>query len=117
MTFHSLVCSEYRDKNIVQPQWQGFKKGLFGTGLFMIKLSGNGEVFLNAYGGIIQRELVADEKIIIDNYRLVAFNENMSYRVTKFGGLKTTILGGDGLVLHTFRLRICNNWEYHLLDS
>ena len=57
-----------------------------------------GGVFLNAYGGVVQKELLAGEKIIIDNYHLVAFSENMSYRVTKFGGLKTTILGGEGLV-------------------
>ena len=64
----------------------------------MIKVSGAGDVFLNAYGGIVQKELIAGEKIIIDNYHLVAFNENMNYQVTKFGGLKTTILGGEGLV-------------------
>ena len=64
----------------------------------MIKVSGTGDIFLNAYGCIVQKELIAGEKIIIDNYHLVAFNENMNYRVTKFGGLKTTILGGEGLV-------------------
>jgi uncharacterized protein (TIGR00266 family) len=92
----SYICSTPDIQ--LDTEWQGFKKGLFGTGLFMIKVSGVGDVFLNAYGGIIQKELLAGEKIIIDNYHLVAFSENMSYRVTKFGGLKTTILGGEGLV-------------------
>lgn len=92
----SYICSTPDIQ--LDTEWQGFKKGLFGTGLFMIKVSGSGDVFLNAYGGIVQKELIAGEKIIIDNYHLVAFNENMDYRVTKFGGLKTTILGGEGLV-------------------
>jgi uncharacterized protein (AIM24 family) len=39
-----------------------------------------------------------DEKIILDNHHLVALSENSNYRVMKFGELKTTILGGEGLV-------------------
>ena len=35
-------------------KWQGFTKGIFGSELFMLKATGNGEVFVNAYGGIIQ---------------------------------------------------------------
>jgi uncharacterized protein (AIM24 family) len=38
------------------------------------------------------------EKIIIDNYHLVAFSLNTKYEVRKFGGLKSTILGGEGFV-------------------
>jgi uncharacterized protein (AIM24 family) len=29
---------------------------------------------------------------------LVALSENTNYKVTKFGGLKSTLLGGEGLV-------------------
>jgi Mitochondrial biogenesis AIM24 len=39
-----------------------------------------------------------NEKMILDNHHLVALSENSNYRVMKFGGLKTTILGGEGLV-------------------
>jgi uncharacterized protein (AIM24 family) len=39
-----------------------------------------------------------NEKIILDNHHLVALSENSNYRVMKFGELKTTILGGEGLV-------------------
>ncbi|MGB0026705.1 MAG: AIM24 family protein, partial [Nitrososphaeraceae archaeon] len=51
-----------------------------------------------AYGGIIQKNLGDNEKIILDNHHLVALSENSNYRVIKFGWLKTTILGGEGLV-------------------
>jgi uncharacterized protein (AIM24 family) len=54
--------------------------------------------FVNAYGGIIQKDLQDNEKMILDNHHLVALSENSNYRVMKFGGLKTTILGGEGLV-------------------
>jgi uncharacterized protein (AIM24 family) len=47
---------------------------------------------------IIQEDLQDNEKMILDNHHLVALSENSNYRVMKFGGLKTTILGGEGLV-------------------
>ncbi len=36
--------------------------------------------------------------MIVDNFHLVAFSDTCNYKVTKFGGLKETILGGEGLV-------------------
>ncbi|HSB57628.1 MAG TPA: TIGR00266 family protein [Nitrosopumilaceae archaeon] len=79
-------------------KWQGFTKGLFGTEFFMLKALGSGSIFCNAYGGIIEKHLKPGEKILIDNYHLVALHENMDYKVSQFGGLKNTILGGEGLV-------------------
>jgi uncharacterized protein (TIGR00266 family) len=82
---------------LLDAQWQGFTKGLFGSEFFMLKATGQGDLFLNAYGGIIHKQLAAGEKIIIDNYHLVALSDQATYRVTKIGGMKTTILGGEGL--------------------
>lgn len=82
---------------LLDTQWQGFTKGLFGSEFFMLKATGQGDLFLNAYGGIIHKQLAAGEKIIIDNYHLVALSDQAAYRVTKIGGIKTTILGGEGL--------------------
>jgi len=79
-------------------KWQGFTKGIFGSELFMLKATGNGDLFVNAYGGIIHKQLGNGEKIVLDNYHLVALSNNASYKVTKLGGMKTTILGGEGLV-------------------
>ncbi|WP_316504480.1 AIM24 family protein [Nitrosopumilus sp.] len=47
-------------------QWQGFKRGIFGSSLFMLKTVGTGEIFVNAYGGIIQKELKEDETMTIE---------------------------------------------------
>lgn len=82
----------------IDTKWQGFTKGIFGSEIFMLKATGNGKVFCNAYGSIIRKELAGGEKMILDNYHLVALSQNSEYRVTKFGGLKNTILGGEGLV-------------------
>jgi uncharacterized protein (TIGR00266 family) len=80
-------------------KWQGFTKGIFGSNLFMLKTVGTGDMFVNAWGGIIKKELAQDEKMILDNYQLVALSATASYRVTKHGSLKTTLFGGDALVI------------------
>ena len=80
-------------------KWQGFTKGIFGTNLFMLKTIGTGSMFVNAWGGIISKELKAGEKMILDNYQLVGMSSTASYKVTRHGGLKTTVFGGETLVI------------------
>ncbi|MDG7000623.1 MAG: TIGR00266 family protein, partial [Nitrososphaerota archaeon] len=81
-------------------KWEGFTKGLFGQGLFMLKVKGRGDLFINTFGAIETRELAQGEKLIVDNFHLVGFSDDCKYEVRKFGGLKSTILGGEGLVTH-----------------
>lgn len=108
-------------------EWQGFKKGLFGQSLFMLKISGEGQMFVNAFGAMDHHSLNADESLIVDNYHLVAFDDTCKYEVKKFGGLKSTILGGEGLVteirgpgevyIQTKNLREFTDWLWELLRS
>jgi uncharacterized protein (TIGR00266 family) len=79
-------------------QWEGFTKGLFGQGLFMIRVTGNGNLFINTFGAVDKHTLRPGQSMIVDNFHLVAFSSTCSYKVTKFGGLKETLLGGEGLV-------------------
>ena len=79
-------------------KWEGFTKGLFGQGLFMIKATGDGMLFINTFGAIDKHVLKPGQSMIVDNFHLVAFSSTCNYKVTKFGGLKETILGGEGLV-------------------
>ncbi len=107
-------------------QWQGFTKGLFGQGLFMIKVTGSGQLFINTFGAIDKHVLKPGEKMIVDNFHLVAFNDSCQYRVTKFGGLKETLLGGEGLVteitgpgevyIQTKNLREFVEWLWTLIE-
>ena len=79
-------------------KWEGFSKGLFGQGLFMIKTYGRGDLFINTYGAIDKHELGPGEELIVDNFHLVAFNDSCDYRVEGFGGLKETIFSGEGFI-------------------
>ncbi|HEY4673729.1 MAG TPA: AIM24 family protein, partial [Nitrososphaerales archaeon] len=64
----------------------------------MIKVNGTGMLFINTFGAIDKHTLKPGEKLIVDNFHLVAFSDTCQYKVMKFGGLKETILGGEGLV-------------------
>jgi uncharacterized protein (TIGR00266 family) len=81
-------------------KWEGFTKGLFGQGLFMIKVYGKGDLFINTFGAIDRHELAAGEELVVDNFHLVCFSDSCDYKVTKFGGWKETILSGEGFITH-----------------
>jgi uncharacterized protein (TIGR00266 family) len=107
-------------------KWEGFSKGLFGQGLFMIRASGQGLLFINTFGAIDKHVLSSDEKLIVDNFHLVAFSDSCQYTVRKFGGLKETILGGEGLVteitgpgevyIQTKNIRELADWIWTIIE-
>jgi len=107
-------------------KWEGFTKGLFGQGLFMIKVTGNGTLFINTFGAIDKHTLESGQTLIVDNFHLVAFSGTCNYKVTKFGGLKETLLGGEGLVtritgpgdiyIQTKNLREFVEWLWTLIE-
>ncbi|MBW2647565.1 MAG: TIGR00266 family protein [Deltaproteobacteria bacterium] len=92
-----LASSNHVDLDI---RWEGFSRGLFGQGLFMIKTSGSGELFINTFGAIDEHRLEPGEQLVVDNFHLVAFSDTCEYEVRKFGDWKETILSGEGLVTY-----------------
>ncbi len=79
-------------------EWQGFSRGIFGQGLFMIKVSGEGLLFINTFGAIDRHQLAAGERLVVDNFHLAAFSDTCQYEEKKFGGWKETLLSGEFLV-------------------
>lgn len=81
----------------VETKWQGMVKGFFsGESLFLIKCSGQGDLWFNTYGAMI--EIDVDGEYVVDTGYIVAFTEGLSYNVQKVGGLKALFLSGEGLV-------------------
>ncbi len=73
-------------------------KGIFSnSGLFWLKVSGNGRVFTNTFGGIEEINLEGNE-ILVDNYNLLAFSSGVNAEIVKLGGMKTFFFGGEGLM-------------------
>jgi uncharacterized protein (TIGR00266 family) len=107
-------------------KWEGFTKGLFGQGLFMIKATGTGQLFINTFGAIDVHTLAPGQTMIVDNFHLVGFSESCTYKVTRFGGLKETLLSGEGLVtqitgpgdvhIQTKNIREFVDWLWVLLE-
>jgi len=82
--------------------WRGFK-GLLAEGeLVWLKVSGKGIVWVSSYGAVEEVEVPAGERIIVDNFHFVAMPANTNYRITKVGGLKTFLFGGEGLVAEIY---------------
>lgn len=70
-----------------------------GEGLFLQKIQGSGVVFLNSYGGIIEKTLVQGESYVVDTGHIVAFEEAVEYKIKKAAkGLFSTFASGEGLV-------------------
>lgn len=89
-----VACSEGVDVNL---GWQGFKTLLSGESLFWVQLKGQGKVVLNAFGAIYP--LRVDGEVLVDTGHVVAFEETLSFSLSKAGGSWWhSILGGEGLV-------------------
>jgi uncharacterized protein (TIGR00266 family) len=77
--------------------FQGLKSLFSGEGIFWLNLSGSGKVVINSFGAIYPIEV--DGSVIVDTGHIVAFQESLSFKVTKAGGSWiSAILGGEGLV-------------------
>lgn len=81
----------------VETKFQGLVKGFFsGEKLFLIKCSGQGDLWFNSYGGIMAIDVDGD--YIVDTGHIVAFTEGLDYGVESVGGLKSFFFSGEGLV-------------------
>jgi uncharacterized protein (TIGR00266 family) len=75
--------------------------GLFGgEGFILQKIEGDGMAFIHAGGTIIEKELNG-ETLRVDTGCLVAFEEGVSFDISKAGNLKSMLFGGEGLFLAT----------------
>ncbi|KAF2729642.1 DUF124-domain-containing protein [Polyplosphaeria fusca] len=85
------VVTEYKS--------QGVGKAMFsGEGLFVYRISGQGIIWVTSFGAIIRKDLQKDEKYIIDNGHLVAWNCKYILERVASGGIISNMASGEGLV-------------------
>jgi uncharacterized protein (TIGR00266 family) len=82
----------------VTSNWGGAKSFFGGEGLFMLRCSGSGTLITSSYGAVHKTTLEAGQEFTIDTGHIVAFESHMHYEIQKYGGWKSTIFGGEGLV-------------------
>ncbi|WP_455143088.1 TIGR00266 family protein [Candidatus Hodarchaeum mangrovi] len=85
----------------VTSQLGGFKSVLGGEGLVLTKLyaEAEGDVWIGGYGFVERHDLKDDEELVVDNGVMMAFQTHMNHTVSKVGGRKSFILGGEGIVI------------------
>jgi len=82
---------------VVDLVWGGFQMLFSGEGAFFLKCSGKGPLLINAYGAIEKVEV--EGAYVVDTGHLVAFEGDLTWRLKKVGGWKSTLLSGEGLVM------------------
>ena len=74
-----------------------FGSGLFGgEGFIMQKFSGNGMVFLELDGSIVEYELSAGQSMLIDTGYLAVMDATVSIDIETVKGLGNKLFGGEG---------------------
>ena len=80
-------------------QWAGLRGLLSKEGIVFVEMSGTGDLFMTAYGGIQPVEI--DGSFVVDNGHIVAFDAGLDFKVTTPGGGLMGLFGsGEGLVCH-----------------
>ena len=83
----------------VDTKWGGGKSFFSGEGLFLLRCTGQGTIWLSSYGAIHDIDLGVSEQYVVDTGHMVAFDDSVGYDVGRSGGWKSTLFSGEGLVV------------------
>jgi uncharacterized protein (TIGR00266 family) len=71
--------------------------GLFGgEGFVMQRLDGDGWVFVQMGGAVIERELQSGEELHVDTGCIAALTSGVDFDLVRAGGVKSMLFGGEG---------------------
>lgn len=75
-----------------------FGSGLFGgEGFIMQQFQGNGMVFLEIDGSVVEYDLQPGQSMLLDNGYLAAMDATVSIEIEKVNGIGNVLFGGEGL--------------------
>ena len=78
--------------------------GLFGgEGFIMQKLEGDGWVFVQFGGMVVERELAPGEELHVDTGCVAAFTPSVEFDLIGAGGVRSALFGGEGLFFARLR--------------
>jgi uncharacterized protein (TIGR00266 family) len=78
--------------------------GLFGgEGFIMQKLDGDGWVFVQMGGTVVERQLAAGEELHVDTGCLAAYTPTVDFDLVAAGGVRSVFFGGEGLFFARLR--------------
>jgi uncharacterized protein (TIGR00266 family) len=82
----------------VDTEFGGARTFFGGEGLFLLKVTGSGPLFLSSYGAIEEITLDDRDSFVVDTGHVVAFEDTAEFTVRRVGGLRSTLASGEGLV-------------------
>ena len=83
---------------------QRMMTGLFGgEGFIMQKLEGDGWVFVQMGGTVVERELRPGEELHVDTGCVAAMTSGIEFDVVRAGSVKSMIFGGEGVFFARLR--------------
>jgi len=78
--------------------------GLFGgEGFIMQRLEGDGWVFVQMGGTVVERELAAGQELHVDTGCLAAYTPSVEFDLVSAGSVKTMLFGGEGVFFARLR--------------
>ncbi|MCC6160150.1 MAG: TIGR00266 family protein [Deltaproteobacteria bacterium] len=80
----------------LKTKYGGVSSMMSGEGLFLLEIKGEGDLWYNSYGKII--EIDVQGGYVVDTGHIVAFEDTLKFKVKRVGGLKSTLLSGEGFV-------------------
>ncbi|MDP6932725.1 MAG: TIGR00266 family protein, partial [Myxococcota bacterium] len=80
----------------VDTKWGGARTFFGGEGLLMLRCHGSGELWISSYGAIHAVDVRGT--YTVDTGHIAAFEESLTFKVRKVGGMKSLFLSGEGLV-------------------
>ncbi len=84
----------------VDTKWGGGKSFFSREGLFLLRCTGQGTIWVSSYGAIHPIDLGVGEQYVVDTGHMVAFDDSVGYDVGRSGGWKSTLFSGEGLVVN-----------------
>ena len=83
----------------VDSKWGGSKTFFSREGLFMLRVTGQGDIVLSSYGALHAIDLQPGQTYTVDTGHMVAWTEGINYAVRKVGNWKSTFFSGEGFVV------------------
>ena len=102
----------------LKTRFGGLKTMLSGEGAFFIECSGEGDLFFNTFGALIEKDI--NGSFTVDTGHVVAWEPSLTYSIRGMGGLKSTLLSGEGVAMRFFQapgISSCLLYSYALNPS
>ncbi|MCH2317941.1 MAG: TIGR00266 family protein [SAR202 cluster bacterium] len=102
----------------LKTRFGGLKTMLSGEGAVFIECSGEGDLFFNTFGALIEKDI--NGSFTVDTGHVVAWEPSLTYSIRGMGGLKSTLLSGEGVAMRFFQapgISSCLLYSYALNPS